>query len=329
MNATPLAIRVWRGFLASVLTLLPVLTFGQDKPASRTAEVEKRFAETVEFRFDQPYAGNTNPKQMVDVYLPKQRVDERPLPVVVYIHGGGWSGGDRKGYVAQAASLVSTGKYAAVAVGYRLSGEAKWPSQIHDCKAAIRWIRGHAKPLNLDPDKIGVTGSSAGGHLVSLLGVSAGVAELEGSLGEFPKQSSAVTCVVNFCGPTDLARPLMQGEAAKKDDPAVAGLVGGSLTEKAAEVKAASPVTYVSKSAAPIMHVHGTKDGRVNFEQAELLHGALTKAGASSLLIPVTDAGHGIPVGPELAGRIQKFWDLHLRGEKADISSAPIPATSK
>lgn len=291
--------------------------------------VAQRFADTVEARFDVPYAGNNNPKQMVDIYLPKKRATDKPLPVVVFIHGGGWSGGDRKGYAGPAAGLAASGNYACVSVGYRLSGEVKWPNQIHDCKAAIRWIRGHAKELNIDPDKIGATGASAGGHLVSLLALTGDNKHLEGSVGDFTSLSSRVTCVVNFCGPTDMGAPLMQGEAAKVDDPAVAGLVGGPLKDNAEKVKECSPLTYVSKDAVPIMTVHGTADARVDYKNAEKLDVALKKVGATSILIPMKGAGHGIPIGPELAGRIQAFWDLYLRGMQSEISSEPIDVAKK
>ncbi len=318
-------------------TFVAAQTAVADKAAEARQAALKQFADKVDVRFDQSYAGNDNPKQQVDVYLPKVRTDDKPLPVVVFIHGGGWSGGDRKSYVAQALYLVSSGKYAAVAVGYRLSAEVKWPNQIHDCKAAVRYIRGHAKEWNIDPDKIGVTGSSAGGHLVSLLGVSAGVKDLEGSIGDFTSLPSNVTAVVNFCGPSDMAAPLMQGEAAKVDDPAVAGLLGGKISEHLDAAHAASPVWHLQQKTsktkpAPIMTVHGTNDGRVDFKHAEWLDAALKQAGGSSLLIPVQGAGHGIPQGPELSGRIRQFWDLHLRGEKSEISAEPIkvePAPAK
>jgi acetyl esterase/lipase len=317
------------------LALAQEKTAAQDKPAAKVqsaeekaaavrADIEKRASDKVEVRFDQPYAGASNRFQMLDLYLPKQRADDKPLPVVVFIHGGGWSGGDRKGYGAQAIALASTGKYAAASVGYRLSAEAKWPEQIYDCKAAIRWLRGHARELNIDPDKIGATGGSAGGHLVTLLGVTGGNKELEGSIGEYTSQSSRVTCVVNVCGPTDMAAPLMQGEAAKTDDPAVSGLLGGKVSEKLELARQASPLTYVSADAAPIMTIHGTQDMRVNFTNAEKLDAALKKAGATSLLIPMVNAGHGIPFGPEINGRVLAFWDMYLRGQKSEISTAPI-----
>jgi acetyl esterase/lipase len=257
--------------------------------------------------------------------LPKQRNSDKPLPVTVYIHGGGWVNGDRASYLGQATRQVATGNYAAVAVGYRLSNEVKWPAQIHDCKAAIRWIRGHAKELNIDPARISVQGTSAGGHLVSMLGVTGGVKELEGDIGEFPKESSAVTCVINYCGPSDLTVPLIPGSDISKPDAAVSGLIGGTLQEKMAVAKEASPLTYVSKSAVPFMTVHGTNVGRVNFNNAQKLDEALKKAGVSSILIPITDGGHSIHGGPELEKRLQQFNDLHLRGIQSEIATTPIP----
>jgi acetyl esterase/lipase len=326
---------VWQFSFLVLLLAAPVIgqeKTAEEKTAALRADLEKRFPDKVDVQFDQPYAGTSNRFQMLDLYLPEHRVDDKPVPVVVFIHGGGWSGGDRKGYAIPAAALAASGKYAAVSVGYRLSAEAKWPQQIFDCKAAIRWIRGHAKELNLDGEKIGATGASAGGHLVTLLGLTGGVKELEGEIGEYTSQSSRVTCVINVCGPTDMALPLMQGEAAKTDDPAVSALLGGKVRDKLELAKAASPLTYVTSDAVPIMTLHGTQDMRVNFTNAEKLDAALKNAGAVSLLIPIVNAGHGIPFGPELSQRVQAFWDMYLRGVKSEISTAPIevpPAASK
>ena len=194
----------------------------------------------VELRLDQPYAGNDNPKQKVDLYLPKTRNNDKPLPVVALIHGGGWVNGDRLGYASAAIQFARTGDYASVAVGYRLTKEAHWPAQVYDCKAAIRWIRAHAKEYNLDPDKIAVMGSSAGGHLSSLIGTSGDVKELEGDLGPNTAFSSRVQCVVNLCGPEDFTQALMFDKEKKpvlKDD-AVIGLLGGNYEEKHAEAVA-------------------------------------------------------------------------------------------
>lgn len=289
-------------------------------------KVEKQIANLpVEAHFDQPYAGTDNPKQMVDLFLPKNRKSDKPLPVVVFIHGGGWVNGDRIKSASAVVPYVLSGDYAGVAVSYRLSGEAKWPAQIFDCKAAIRWIRGNAKKYNLDPDHIAVMGGSAGGHLSSLLGTSGGVEALEGDLGEFTSFSSQVTCVVNFCGPEDFKMTLMYKDGKPVvNDPAVSGLLGGPLAEKQDAVVAASPVTYVTKDDAPFLTLHGTKDERVDFKHAERIHAVLTEAGVPSILIPITDAGHNLWGAPEIPDRVGKFVARHLRGATVEIPSEPI-----
>ena len=295
-------------------------------PPRSPAEIAAEAKDVVEVRFDQPYAGNGNPRQMVDVYLPKRRAGDRPLPVVAMIHGGGWSKGDRTQYTTRAIELVQTGSYAAVAVGYRLTDEAAWPAQIHDCKAAIRWIRGHAAELGLDPDRIGVTGSSAGGHLALLLGTSGGVAALEGTIGDHTDQPSGVTCVVNYCGPSDLRAALFTDERSQQPDPAVVGLLGGKPADLSERAREASPATYASADDPPVLTLHGTRDERVDFRHAEIIDAALKKVGATSLLVPVVGAGHAIPRPPELLTRVANFWSRHLRGAPAEISTAPIEA---
>jgi len=285
----------------------------------------------VEVRFDQSYAGNDNPKQMVDLYLPKNRGAEKPLPVVALIHGGGWVNGDRIGYASQAIQIARTGNYAAVAVGYRLTAESQWPSQVHDCKAAIRWIRAHAKEHNLDADKIAVWGSSAGGHLSSLLGTSGDIGELEGDLGPNRHFSSRVQCVVNLCGPEDFSQALMfdkENMPIWKDD-AVSRLFGGTAQDKNSLAAAASPITYVSGDDPPFITFHGTKDQRVAFLHAELIHAGLQKAGVTSLLVPITDGGHGSVSHPEVKTRGLQFVDKILRGMDGVIETTPLRAADE
>jgi acetyl esterase/lipase len=275
--------------------------------------------------FDQPYAGPANPKQMLDLYLPKTRKSDKPLPVIVYIHGGAWKSGDRIKSANNVLRFVQTGDYAGISVSYRLSDEAQWPAQIFDCKAAIRWVRAHAKEHGLDPERIGVWGGSAGGHLCSLLGTTGGVKELEGDLGPHTAESSRVTCVVNQCGPQDFTMPLMFRDGQPvMEDVAVAGLLGGKLAENREKVLAASPVTYVTPDDAPFLTLHGTKDERVDFKHAERIDAALKNAGVPSLLIPVTEGGHGFH-NPQLAGRVGAFFARHLRGMKVEIPTEPLP----
>lgn len=314
--------------LLPVFFLATAAAFSQDLAAMKQKVKESAEKSGLEVRLDQPYAGNENPKQRVDLYLPRKRNTDKPLPVVALIHGGGWVNGDRLGYSAQAIQLARTGDWATVTVGYRLTQEARWPSQVHDCKAAIRWIRAHAKELNLDADNIAVWGSSAGGHLSSLLGTSGGVKEVEGALGPHTAFSSRVQCVVNLCGPQDFTQPLMfdkEGRPLTKDD-AVDALLGGSYVEKHAEAVAASPVTYVTKDDPPFISFHGTKDMRVAYLHAQAIHAALQKAGVTSLLVPITDGGHGSVNHPEVKVRGEKFADKVLRGIQSTIDTTPIPA---
>ena len=312
----------------SLLLLAASPVLAQELSAPKQIVLSTAEKSQVEVKLDQPYAGNTNPKQMVDVYLPKKRNNDKPLPVIAMIHGGGWVNGDRLGYASLGIQLARTGDYAAVGVGYRLTKEAHWPSQVYDCKAAIRWIRANAKELNLDADKVAVWGSSAGGHLSSLLGTSGDVKELEGDLGPNTSFSSRVQCVVNLCGPEDFTKTLMFDKEGKPNwnDDAVSGLLGGNAQEKHAEAVAASPVTYVTKDDPPFITFQGTKDQRVAFLHAEVIHAALQKAGVPSLLVPITDGGHGSVGHPEVKVRGQKFTDKNLRGIESNIDTTPIPA---
>lgn len=295
----------------------------QQKKVQAIAETNQ-----VELHLDQPYAENDNLKQRVDLYLPRKRNSEKPLPVVALIHGGGWVNGDRIGYSAQAIQLARTGDFACVAVGYRLTKEASWPAQVHDCKAAIRWIRAHAKEHNLDPDRIAAWGSSAGGHLSSLLGTSGDVQEIEGDLGPNDHHSSRIQAVVNLCGPEDFRQALMfspDGKPIFKDD-AVSGLLGGSAEEKPQNAAAASPLTYASSDDAPFITFHGTQDKRVAFLHADSIHAALKKAGVESHLIPITGGGHGSVSHPDVKARGEIFLRRIFLGSKDPIPTEAIQA---
>lgn len=261
---------------------------------------------------DIPYAGTDNPRQALDLLLP-EKVESEKYPVVVFIHGGAWRAGSKASGRSKLQKLVAEGRFAGVSVGYRLSSEAKWPAQIHDCKAAIRWVRANAEKYKLDASRIAVWGSSAGGHLVNMLGVSGGVKELEGALGPHTNESSRVTCVVNFFGPTKLLAMNDYGGTMDHDAPdsPESQLIGGPIQEHKERANAASPISYVSKDDAPFLHVHGTKDPLVPFNQAEIFHSALKQKGVSTILYPVEGAGHGFR---ELAvdKRVAEFLEQHL-----------------
>jgi acetyl esterase/lipase len=266
---------------------------------------------------DLAYVQDGHERQKLDLYLPAKA--DGPLPVIVWIHGGGWRGGSKEG-AGPALRFVTKG-YAVASINYRLSQHAVFPAQIEDCKAAIRWLRAHAKKYNLDPDHIGVWGASAGGHLVALLGTSAGVKELEGNGGN-ADQSSRVQCVVDFFGPTDFLKMKSQAIPESKMDAdapksPLSLLVGGPIQENKEKAARANPISYIRDKIPPFLILHGDKDDVVPYGQSELLEKALKKAGALVTLKKVAGAGHG---GKEFQVEenrklIEEFLDKHLKKE--------------
>ena len=281
-------------------------------------------AQQFETKFDVPYAGTDNPRQTLNLYLPTAK-SEKPRPVIVFIHGGGWRAGNKSGGRRWLTPYLRSGRYAGVSVGYRLTDEAHWPSQIHDCKAAIRWIRAHASEYNLDPNKIGIMGTSAGGHLVAMLGTSGEVKELEGDLGDHDDQSSRVTCVVDFFGPTEM---LTMGKSPGLDHNAPnspeAKLLGGPVQETKDVARSASPITHVTKDDAPFLIVHGTKDPLVPFEQSTKFQKQLQAVGVSANLITMKDGGHGGFRNRKLDEVVQTFFNIHLRGVDDNIKDETL-----
>lgn len=284
-------------------------------------------SERVEIQADLSYAENANPRQSLDLYLPKSRIAGARLPVIVYIHGGGWGAGSKAAGLAILLPWVAKGSYAGVSLNYRLADEAPWPAQIHDCKAAIRWIRAHAVRLGLDEGKIGVMGTSAGGTLATLLGTSGGVPDLEGAVGPHRTEDSHVTCVLNRFGRLNfVAEPESARSApaqAKALSDRMTTLFGGTLAEKGALARRASPIVHLSSDDPPILTFHGTMDGIVPVVQAEEFDAAARRAGSSHLLVLMVGAGHGFD-HPEEKRRSLQFLDRHLRGIADQISTEPI-----
>jgi acetyl esterase/lipase len=277
---------------------------------------------------DIPYAGTKNPRQTLDLLLPRTPKGDKPLPVVVNIHGGAWMSGDKSQGVGQIMPLVASGDYAGVTINYRLSAEATWPAQVFDCKAAIRWVRGNAAKYHLDPDRIGVIGGSAGGHLVAMLGTSGGVEALEGDLGPFKGLSSKVRCVVDEYGPSELATMGDSPSSLDHNGPnsPESKLLGGPILKNQEKAKEASPISYVSKDDPPFLIIHGDKDMTVPFAQSERLTKALKASGVDVLFIKVEGGGHGGFRNPELPRRARQFFDKHLRDQAVGtILEEPVP----
>lgn len=249
----------------------------------------------------------------LDIYFPKETKGK--LPVTVYVHGGGWQNGDKSfgaGAIA-IGDLVKRG-YLVVSINYRLAPAHKFPAQIEDVKCAIRFLRAHARDYNLDPKRVGVWGSSAGGHLVALLGTSDKKAGLEGK-GGWADESSRVQAVVDMFGPADLTVEFAGGNQR------VGQTVFGATTSKDEIMKRASPVTYISKDDPPFLILHGENDRLVPLSQSEVLHERLKAAGVSSKLVVVKNAGHGFapeggtpePGRTELTRMIGDFFDQILK----------------
>ncbi|MBL9177106.1 MAG: alpha/beta hydrolase [Verrucomicrobiaceae bacterium] len=272
---------------------------------------------------DLDYVGAGNKRQMLDLYLPETKTT-KPRPLVVYIHGGGWENGS-KDQAGVLSNLIKDRNYAGASINYRLTNEAVWPAQIHDCKAAIRALRAHAAENQIDPEKIAVFGISAGGHLVSMLGVTGGVKELEGDLGPNLSQSSRVTCVLDFCGPSNFFTLPSQGSVINMDDPktAVSKLLGGTIKNKPATARNASPVTYLTSDDAPFLLIHGDKDPLVPYAQATEFDAALEKAKIPSILLTGTNRGH-VFFSAQLFERMRAFLDRHLLGKDVQVPEGPV-----
>ncbi len=270
---------------------------------------QPRLPEGVKVLRNLPYVEAGHERNRLDLYLPEKA--EGRLPLIVWIHGGAWWAGSKENCPAVP---FATKGYAVASINYRLSQHAVFPAQIEDCKAAIRWLRAHSAKYHLDADHIGVWGSSAGGHLVALLGTTGGVKDLEGHGGNLD-QSSRVQCVVDWFGPTDMAN---MGNQADKPGTPVAQLIGGPVQENLEKARNASPMTYVSKDSAPFLILHGDEDNTVPLHQSEVLADALKKAGVEVELVVVKGNGHGGPGfnSAENRKRIEEFFAKHLRQEK-------------
>jgi len=249
------------------------------------------------------YVPENHERHTLDLYLPKS---DRPLPLVIWIHGGAWQTGSKEN---PPLLFLTTKGFALASINYRLSQHAVYPAQIHDCKAAVRYLRANAKSYNLDADHIGVSGGSAGGHLAALLGTTGGDSKLEGTLGKHTGVSSRVQAVFDLFGPTDLSK---FGDLDANSSPGK--LVGGRLKEKADVVRLADPIAFVTKDDPPFLIVHGEDDKLVPINQSEILHEALQKIGVPSTFVRVPNAGHGGPafLAPEITNRVESFFRAHL-----------------
>ena len=266
-----------RPFLLSLSLLFPLF-------ASHAAELP--IPDTVTFERGIEY---TNPDdQHLQLNLARPKTGTGPFPAVICIHGGGFRAGSREGYNKLCLTLAQNG-YVAATISYRLAPKFQFPAAVHDTKAAVRWLRANAAKYNVDPARIGVTGGSAGGHLVQFLGVTEGVKQFEGTGGN-PEQSSAVTCVVNYYGPSDF----IQSYGKSVDAHEVLPLwFGGNLETQRHKHILGSPLNWVTPAAAPTLIIHGTEDKYVAHEQGVWMADRLKASGVEVELLTLQGAGHG------------------------------------
>jgi acetyl esterase/lipase len=248
--------------------------------------------------------------QHLELNLAWPKTGNGPFPAVLCIHGGGFRAGTREGYDSLIVRLAQNG-YVAATVTYRLAPNYPFPAAVHDTKAAVRWLRGNAAKYHIDPRRIGVMGGSAGGHLAQFLGVTAGVKEFEGQGGN-PDQSSAVTCVVNYFGPSDFTKSYGKSVDAAEVLPL---FLGGNLETARQQHIRSSPLNWVTPDAAPTLCIHGTEDKYVAYEQAVWLIDRLRAAGVEAELLTLKGAGHGFRgKDAEIADQaMMAFFDKHMR----------------
>jgi len=234
-----------------------------------------------------------------------------PFPAVVCIHAGGWVGGKRQEMSQTIHALAGRG-YVAVSPDYRLAtAQARFPAQVEDCKAAVRWLRANAVKYNIDPDHIGAVGFAAGGHLACMLGVTDKEDGLDGAGGN-ADVSSRVQAVVSFFGPTDLtAKDWGPGVSERNLVP----LLGGTLEEKPEAYRKASPLTYAGKNAAPLLLFHGAADKMVLVDQSRWMAKKTASAGGVAELVVVEGEGHGFRSEKLLQclGKMVTFFDERLK----------------
>jgi len=240
---------------------------------------------------DLPYAQYGDRVMRLDLFLPDKPETKRPT--IMWVRGGGWRDGN-KNVESPGPGIAAEGFVGAV-IEYRGSAEAIAPGNVHDCKAALRWLRANPAKYGIDPDRIGASGGSAGGHLVALLGTTNGVKELEGNGGN-PTMSSDVRAVCDFCGPTDLTRiaiPAIRKEFSVLYD-VTAEYLGGPVEQRTDLAHLVSPLHHASKATAPTYIIHGDVDNVVPVEESIIFHDALKKLGVDSTLHVAKGINHGL-----------------------------------
>jgi len=289
----------------------------EQAPPAPAAPKEVVIPPDIELIKDIPYCADGHKLHKLDILRLKKH-SKKPMPVIVWIHGGGFTGGSKTSGYQRLERFVRRG-YLGATIDYRFATEKVFPAQLQDCKCAIRFLRAHAKQYNLDSKHIGVWGGSAGGNLVAMLGVTGGVKEFEGD-GGWTRYSSRVQAVVDYFGMTDflaIYELAKQGKSTERFLPmdgkeSISHLLGVKYFENPDLCRKASPTTYASKDDAPFYIFHGDQDPLTNWSQGELLNEVLRKAGVESDFYLVKGGKHGWPPRADVDDKVDAFFDKHL-----------------
>lgn len=263
---------------------------------------------------DLEYAVVDGHSLLLDLHRPRDA--DGPVPVVLYLHGGAWQAGSKSADELRLIDLARRG-IAVASADYRLIDRATHPAQLHDAKAAVRWLRANGGAYGLRTGHIGVWGASAGAHIAGLVALTCGEPEADGQVGDHLDQSSAVQAAVSWFGPADL---LHSGRSTPLEErvlgtPAVAALLAGPAADAAERARAASPAYRAHAAAPPFLIAHGDADRMVPERQSRYLHDALTRAGASSTLTILGGTGHEGPEfdAPANLAMTAAFLTTHLQ----------------
>jgi acetyl esterase/lipase len=297
---------IWRKYKLSLAWLTVVGAMLWCYIAVAQQEGDPRIVKNINY-----FEGSKDPGETLDLYLPAHAKLGFKTPLLVWIHGGGWRHGSKSDEPG-AKYFVDCG-YAMASLNYRLSDKAIFPAQLEDCKAAIRWLRKHANEYGLDPDRIGVFGASAGGHLVALLGTTGDAKQFD-KVGGNSDVSSQVEAVCDICGPSDLTTIAQQAGAQYKLKELVKQFLGSDPETDKNVALSASPVAYAHRGDPPFLIMHGDADDIVPYQQGTELYHTLKNANVDAQLETKKVAGHNF-MDVSTALQTKTFFDKKLKSQ--------------